>query len=97
MRSSFSFLFHPLAPATPSPCLCACLLQYDKFMDVEFGRCPRVLCGGQPLLPVGQADLPRKYTVSLFCPRCNDIYYPRSSRHASELHPTAVDRTSIIR
>lgn len=57
-------------------------------MDVEFGRCPRVLCGGQPLLPVGQADQPRKHTVSLYCPRCSDIYYPRSSRHASAWAPT---------
>ena len=21
---------------------------YDKFKNVDFGRCPRVLCGGQP-------------------------------------------------
>ena len=34
---------------------------------MEFGRCPRVLCGGQPLLPVGQADLPRKFTVAHDC------------------------------
>mmetsp|Transcript_989 Transcript_989/g.3585 ORF Transcript_989/g.3585 Transcript_989/m.3585 type:complete len:255 (-) Transcript_989:37-801(-) len=51
---------------------------YDKFKNVDFGRCPRVLCGGQPCLPVGQADLPRTSTVKIFCPKCQDIYYPRS-------------------
>lgn len=56
---------------------------YDKFMEAEFGRCPRVLCSSQALLPVGQSDLPRKATVSLYCPRCNDLYAPRSSRHAN--------------
>jgi len=63
--------------------------QFDKFQDVDFGRCSRVYCEGQPLLPVGQSDIPRKFTVTLYCPRCNDIYYPRSSRHASECagHP----------
>jgi len=60
------------------------LLQYDKFNDVDFGRCSRVYCEGQALLPVGQSDIPRKFTVTLYCPRCNDIYYPKSSRHASE-------------
>ena len=55
----------------------------EKFEDVDFGRCHRVLCEGQPVIPMGQADAPRKYTVSVFCPRCNDIYFPKSSRHSS--------------
>jgi hypothetical protein len=32
-----------------------------------------VFCEGQPLLPCGQSDVPRKFGVTLFCPRCNDI------------------------
>lgn len=44
----------------------------------EFGRCPRVLCNGQPCLPVGTADVPRQSTVKIYCPKCKDIYYPRS-------------------
>lgn len=42
------------------------------------GRCPRVYCDGQPCLPVGLSDVPRQSTVKIFCPKCEDIYYPRS-------------------
>lgn len=50
----------------------------EKYKNVDMGRCPRVFCSGQPLLPVGQSDIPRVSTVKLFCPKCQDIYYPRS-------------------
>ena len=50
---------------------------YEKYKNSEFGRCPRVLCNGQPALPVGLADNPRQNTVKIFCPKCGDIYYPR--------------------
>ncbi|CAG9464919.1 unnamed protein product [Pedinophyceae sp. YPF-701] len=50
----------------------------EKYKAVEFGRCPRVMCQGQGCLPVGQSDIPRTSTVKLYCPRCEDIYYPRS-------------------
>lgn len=50
----------------------------DKFRNVGFGRCPRVLCEGQPCLPVGTADLPRQSTVKVYCPKCQDIFCPRS-------------------
>ena len=50
----------------------------EKFRAVAYGRCPRVLCGGQPVLPVGLSDAPRASTVKLFCPKCEDVYYPRS-------------------
>jgi casein kinase II subunit beta len=53
----------------------------DKYNAMEFGRCPRVYCQGQAVLPVGQSDIPRMNTVKLFCPRCEDIYYPKLSRH----------------
>ncbi|XP_004248982.1 putative casein kinase II subunit beta-4 [Solanum lycopersicum] len=49
-----------------------------KYKNYDFGRCPRVYCSGQPCLPVGQSDIPRSSTVKIYCPKCEDIYYPRS-------------------
>jgi casein kinase II subunit beta len=57
--------------------------QREKFLKVQFGQCHRVLCRNQPLLPVGLSDTPHTSPVKLYCPRCEDIYVPKSSRHAS--------------
>lgn len=53
----------------------------DKFKNVEFGRCPRVLCSGQPCLPAGPSDAHQASTVKIFCPKCEDLYFPRSKYH----------------
>ena len=29
------------------------------------------------------ADIPRQSTVKLFCPQCEDVYYPRSKYHGN--------------
>ncbi|KAK4262515.1 hypothetical protein QN277_028067 [Acacia crassicarpa] len=50
----------------------------EKYKNYDFGRCPRVYCSGQPCLPVGQSDIARSSTVKIYCPRCEDLYYPRS-------------------
>lgn len=50
---------------------------------MDFGRCPRVLCQSQPLLPVGLSDTPYEKSVKLYCGRCEDVYSPKSSRHGS--------------
>lgn len=50
----------------------------EKYKNTDFGRCPRVYCSGQPCLPVGQSDIPRTSTVKIYCPKCEDVYYPRS-------------------
>ncbi|KAK9800347.1 hypothetical protein WJX73_007306 [Symbiochloris irregularis] len=50
---------------------------HEKYKAIEFGRCPRVLCNGQPALPVGLSDIARTNTVKIYCPKCGDIYYPR--------------------
>ncbi|KAI9431081.1 casein kinase II, regulatory subunit [Lactarius indigo] len=55
----------------------------DKYKKADFGRCPRVLCQGQPLLPIGLTDVPYEKSVKLYCGRCEDIYSPKSSRHGS--------------
>ena len=54
----------------------------EKYKKAEFGRCPRVLCHNQPTLPVGLSDIPYTKSVKLYCPRCEDIYTPKSVRHA---------------
>ncbi|CAD6566492.1 MAG: casein kinase 2 regulatory subunit [Tremellales sp. Tagirdzhanova-0007] len=54
-----------------------------KYRKADFGRCPRVYCYAQPLLPVGLSDIPYQKAVKLYCPRCEDIYSPKSNRHGS--------------
>jgi casein kinase II subunit beta len=56
---------------------------YEKYRMAAFGRCPRVFCQGQPVLPVGLSDLPRNYTVNVFCPRCHGLFFPKSTRQAN--------------
>eukprot|EP01080_Neovahlkampfia_damariscottae_P001074 gene1074-10593_t len=53
----------------------------EKYKKAIFGRCPRVYCQGHPVLPVGQSDKPREGSVKLYCPKCNEIYYPKSNKH----------------
>lgn len=48
----------------------------SKYTDGAFGRCPRVYCNGQTVLPVGQSDVPRCSTVKIFCPMCFDLFFP---------------------
>ncbi|WFD31415.1 casein kinase 2 regulatory subunit [Malassezia sp. CBS 17886] len=55
----------------------------EKYKRADFGRCPRVLCCQQPLLPVGLSDIPFHSPVKLYCPRCEDLYSPKSTRHGS--------------
>ncbi|CAA2990190.1 casein kinase II subunit beta-4 [Olea europaea subsp. europaea] len=57
----------------------------EKYKNYDFGRCPRVYCCGQPCLPVGQSDIPRLSAVKIYCPKCEDIYYPRSKYQGSIL------------
>ncbi|GMM28766.1 casein kinase 2 regulatory subunit [Martiniozyma asiatica (nom. inval.)] len=53
----------------------------DKYEQNVFGSCPRFLCEGMHLIPVGRYDVPGVETVRLYCPNCNDIYLPPSSRY----------------
>jgi len=64
--------------------LSACLfLQLEKYKKADFGKCPRVMCHSHPLLPMGHSDMPNMKPVRLYCARCEDIYNPKSSRHAA--------------
>lgn len=49
-----------------------------KYVNGDFGRCPRALCRGQPVVPIGMHDIPDISTVKLYCPKCEDIYHPKS-------------------
>ncbi|KAJ1960037.1 casein kinase 2 regulatory subunit [Dipsacomyces acuminosporus] len=53
----------------------------DKYKRGEFGRCPRVYCYQNPLLPVGVTDIPSQKPVKLYCSRCEDVYNPKSRKH----------------
>jgi casein kinase II subunit beta len=55
----------------------------DKFKKNDFGKCPRVACKSHPLLPMGQSDNANIKAVKLYCAKCEDIYNPKSSRHAA--------------
>ena len=37
----------------------------------------------QGVLPVGMSDNPRVSTVNVYCPKCQDVFVPRSMRHAA--------------
>lgn len=54
----------------------------EKYKSGHFGYCPRVLCNVQPLLPIGMTDNPGLQSVKLYCAHCEDLYQPKSSRHA---------------
>jgi len=53
----------------------------EKYRQCHFGRCPRVLCRQQPCLPVGMHDQTNQDSVKLYCPRCEDTFTSKSTRH----------------
>jgi len=55
----------------------------DKYKKGDFGKCPRVNCKSEHLLPTGMSDIPGVQTVKLYCAKCEDLYNPKSSRHAT--------------
>lgn len=49
-----------------------------KYRQGDFGCCPRMLCAGQNVVPVGTTVEPNHDTVKLYCPKCGDVYLPPS-------------------
>jgi len=56
---------------------------YNKYASKEFGTCPLIPCGGQPVLPVGLRDDIGADTVKVFCPKCQSVYHPPPVRSRS--------------
>lgn len=54
----------------------------SKYVNGDFGRCPRALCRAQPVVPIGLHDIPNISNVKLYCPKCEDIYHPKNPRQA---------------
>src|SRR5260221_6511044 len=57
------------------------MIKVEKYEAGHFGICPRVFCNSTHVAPCGRYDLPGLDTVKLYCPNCNDIYTPPSSRY----------------
>jgi len=52
-------------------------LMREKYVAGHFGGCPRVMCEKQSVLPVGLSEDLRSSRVKVFCPRCQEVYYPK--------------------
>ena len=51
---------------------------YQKFLNGVFGTCPRALCDRQKVLPVGLSDSLKTSRFKIFCPRCEEVYLPKT-------------------
>ena len=59
-----------------------CKKMLYKYLQGDFGHCPRVLCHNANVLPIGTSDRLGEETVKIYCPRCNEIYNPRLLKHS---------------
>ena len=50
----------------------------NKFLNAEFGYCPRVLCERQIVLPIAMSEDLSISRVKVFCPKCEEVYVPRN-------------------
>ncbi|XP_061165380.1 casein kinase II subunit beta-like [Saccostrea echinata] len=52
-----------------------------KWKKGVFGTCPRQYCERQGMIPIGLSDVPGEAVVKVYCPRCQDVYTPKSRSH----------------
>lgn len=50
----------------------------NKFLNAEFGYCPRVMCERQIVLPIAMSEDLSISRVKVFCPKCEEVYVPRN-------------------
>lgn len=50
----------------------------EKYLKGTFGTCPRVLCDRQHVLPIGESEDRRTAQLKVFCPKCEQVYLPKS-------------------
>merc|ERR1719482_1515317 len=50
----------------------------EKYLKGKFGTCPRVLCDRQHVLPLGTSEELRVARVKVFCPKCEQVYAPKT-------------------
>ena len=53
----------------------------EKYKLGDFGYCPRAFCENQLMLPIGLSDTHGEALVKVYCPKCNNVYTPKASRH----------------
>ena len=51
-------------------------LMREKYLNGAFGRCPRVTCDKQVLIPVGLSEDIKYSKVKVYCPICCEAYKP---------------------
>ena len=49
----------------------------EKYLAGKFGTCSRVLCERHNVIPIGMSNEIRTSRVKVFCPRCQEVYYPK--------------------
>ena len=49
-----------------------------KYHYSMFGICPRLLCDKQEVVPIGMDEELSISRVKVYCPKCEDVYVPRS-------------------
>jgi casein kinase II subunit beta len=54
----------------------------SKYIRAAFGTCRSDACNGCPVIPIGVSAHPGVTAVKIFCPRCADVYHPRTKAHA---------------
>jgi casein kinase II subunit beta len=64
----------------------------NKYLEGQFGHCPRTLCDNQKCLPVGLSEKLRNSRVKIFCPKCEEVYMCQKTKGS---HSGAVTATNL--